>query len=167
MGRITITRTSSSQAVGEHRRKTIFVLGGAIDGAAIPSLRTRVETEAAEGSTRVVVDIRGVVSCDRAGLLGLARLRGRLAAHPECVVDVVGARWPQFGDVLAREAVEGVDTLQGMIRELRRPLMIDPFRTPHDTGVAPPVPAPPVPAPPVPAPRSASPSAVRSRAVDS
>jgi hypothetical protein len=162
MSRITVTRTSSAQSVGEHRRKTIFVLGGAIDGAAIPSLRTRVESEAAEGSTRVVLDIRGIVSCDRAGLLGLARLRGRLAAHPECVVDVVGARWPQFGDVLAREAVEGVDTLQGMIRELRRPLMIDPYRMRHRTGAASPVPAPPVPAP-----RPAPASAVESRALDS
>jgi len=159
MSRITVTRTSSSRWVGEHRRKTIFVLGGAVDGAAIPSLRSRAESEAAEGSTRVVLDVRAIVSCDRAGLLGLARLRGRLDAYPECVVDVVGARWPQFVDVLAREAVEGVDTLQGMIRELRRPLMIDPYRMRHEAGAEAPVAAPPVPAPRVP-------SAPETRAVD-
>lgn len=148
MSRITVSRTSSSRWVGEHHRKTIFVLGGAVDGTAIPALRARTESEARAGSTRVVLDIRAVVSCDRAGLLGLARLRGRLDAQPECVVDVVGARWPQFVDVLAREAVEGLDTLQGMIRELRRPLMIDPYRTP-------------VVAPSVPAPRSATPAETR------
>jgi hypothetical protein len=145
MSRITVTRTSSSRWVGEHHRKTIFVLGGAVDGAAIPSLRARAESEAREGSTRVVLDIRAIVSCDRAGLLGLVRLRGRLEAQPDCVVDVVGARWPQFADILAREAAEGADTLQGTVRELRRPLMIDPHRVPV---VAPPVPAPRTAAPP-------------------
>lgn len=139
MSRITVSRTSSSRWVGEHHRKTIFVLGGAVDGAAIPVLRARVESEAREGSTRVVLDIRGIVSCDRAGLVGLVRLRGRLGVEPNCVVDVVGARWPQFADILAREAAEGADMLQGTVRELRRPLMIDPHRVPV---VAPPVPAP-------------------------
>jgi len=139
MSRITVTRTSSSRWVGEHHRKTIFVIGGAVDGAAVPSLRARAESEAREGSTRVVLDIRAIVSCDRAGLLGLARLRGRLEAHPDCVVDVVGARWPQFADILAREAAEGTETLRGAVRELRRPLMIDPHRVP---AVAPAVPAP-------------------------
>ena len=61
------------------------------------------------------------------------------------MVDVVGARWPQFADILAREAAEGADTLQGTVRELRRPLMIDPHRAPV---VAPPVPAPRPAAPP-------------------
>lgn len=139
MSRITVTRTSSSRWVGEHHRKTIFVLGGAVDGAAIPALRARAESEAREGSTRVILDIRAIVSCDRAGLLGLVRLRGRLEAHPECVVDVVGARGLQFADILVREAAEGVATLQGTVRELRRPLMIDPHRVPV---VAPPIPAP-------------------------
>jgi hypothetical protein len=148
MSRITVSRTSSSRWVGEHHRKTIFVLGGAVDGAAIPSLRTRAESEAREGSTRVVLDIRAIVSCDRAGLLGLVRLRGRLEAHPDCVVDVVGARWPQFADILAREAAEGADMLQGTVRELRRPLMIDPHRVP----VVPPA---------VPAPRTSTPTAMR------
>ena len=74
-------------------------------------------------------------------------------------MDVVGARWPQFVDVLAREAVEGADTLQGMIRELRRPLMIDPYRMRHEAGAEAPVAAPPVPAPRVP-------SAPETRAVD-
>ncbi|WP_328306075.1 STAS domain-containing protein [Actinomycetospora sp. NBC_00405] len=148
MSRTTVTRTSSSRWVGEHHRKTIFVIGGAVDGAAVPSLRARAESEAREGSTRVVLDIRGIVSCDRAGLLGLARLRGRLDAHPECVVDVVGARWPQFADILAREAAEGTETLRGTVRELRRPLMIDPHRVP-------------VVAPAVPAPRSMPPTEMR------
>lgn len=148
MSRITVSRTSSSRWVGEHHRKTIFVLGGSVDGAAIPALRARAESEAREGSTRVVLDIRAIVSCDRAGLLGLVRLRGRLEAHPDCVVDVVGARLPQFADILAREAAEGADMLRGTVRELRRPLMIDPHRVP-------------VVAPPVPAPRTSTPTATR------
>src|SRR4051812_46565987 len=98
MSRITNARTSSTRWGGEHPRKTIFVVGGSVDGAAIPSLWERAAAEARAGATRVVMDIRAVVSCDRGAILGLARLRGRLDTDPECVVDVVGARWTQFAD---------------------------------------------------------------------
>jgi hypothetical protein len=128
MNPFTVSRTSTPRWAGEQGRKTIFVLGGAVGGAAIPSLRTRAEAEALDGVNRVVLDVRAVVSCDRDGLVGLARLRGRLESHPECVVDVVGARWTQFVDVLNAEGREGLAALQAAIRELRRPLMIDPYR---------------------------------------
>jgi hypothetical protein len=133
MNRTTITRTASSRWPGEHGRRTIFVVGGAVDHATVRALRRRAEHEAAEAITRVVLDIRAVVTCSRAGLVGLARLRGRLEASPECVVDVVGARWSQFDGALTGESVDPDDvadaeTLQAMVRELRRPLVLDPFR---------------------------------------
>lgn len=136
MSRTTITRTATTRWPGEQGRRTIFVVGGLVDHATVRALRRRAEGEAAVGSTRVVLDIRAVVSCSRAGLVGLVRLRGRLEARPECVVDVVGARWPQFDGVLTHGAVDdpgdvadvGVEALQSMVRELRRPLVLDPLR---------------------------------------
>jgi hypothetical protein len=52
------------------------------------------------------------------------------------VVDVVGARWSQFDGVMTHGAVDdpddqadlGVEALQDMVRELRRPLVLDPLR---------------------------------------
>jgi hypothetical protein len=137
MVRTTITRTATSRWPGEHGRRTIFVVGGAVDHATVRALRRRAENEAAEGTIRVVLDIRAVGSCSRAGLVGLARLRGRLEARPECVVDVVGARWAQFDGALTGEAADAdadddadAEALRGMVRELRRPLVLDPYRAP-------------------------------------
>jgi hypothetical protein len=129
MKTFTVRRTSTPRWAGEQGRKTIFVVGGVVHGAAIPSLRAWAEAEALDGVNRVVLDVRAVVSCDRDGLVGLSRLRGRLESHPECVVDVVGARWTQFADVLGREGREGLAALQSVIRELGRPIMIDPYRS--------------------------------------
>jgi hypothetical protein len=134
MSRTTISRTASSRWPGEHGRRTIFVVGGVVDRATVRALRRQAEGEAAEGVTRVVLDIRAVVSCSRAGLVGLARVRGRLDERPECVVDVVGARWTQFDDALDGEDVDvapgetDVEVLRDMVRELRRPLVLDPHR---------------------------------------
>ena len=139
MNPFTVHRTSTPRWAGEHGRKTIFVLGGAVDGAAIVSLRDRAEAEALDGVDRVVLDVRAVVACDREGLVGLSRLRGRSGSHPDCVVDVVGARWAQFVDALGREGHEGLDGLQTVIRELRRPLTIDPHRARVHRSPAPPV----------------------------
>lgn len=135
MNRTTITRTASSRWPGEHGRRTVFVVGGAVDHATVRALRRRAEHEADEAITRVVLDIRAVVTCSRAGLVGLARLRGRLEASPECVVDVVGAHWPQFDGALTGGSVDADDeadaeALRAMVRELRRPLVLDPFRAP-------------------------------------
>ena len=138
MNRTTITRTAGSRWPGEHGRRTIFVVGGALDHATVRALRRRAEHEAAEAITRVVLDIRAVITCSRAGLVGLARLRGRLEASPECVVDVVGARWTQFDGALAGpvdpDDEADADTLRAMVRELRRPLVLDPFRAPVETS---------------------------------
>jgi hypothetical protein len=139
MSRTTITRTATTRWPGEHGRRTIFVVGGVVDRATVRALRRQAEGEAAEDVSRIVLDIRAVVSCSRAGLVGLARIRGRLDARPECVVDVVGARWPQFDGALAggvsrAEADDEVDveTLRAMVRELRRPLVLDPLRAPAE-----------------------------------
>ncbi|HSK60798.1 MAG TPA: hypothetical protein VK935_17290 [Actinomycetospora sp.] len=110
-------------------------MGGAVDHATVRALRRRTENEAAEGITRVVLDIRAAGSCSRAGLVELARLRGRLEAHPECVVDVVGVHWAQFDGALTGRAVDADDepdaeALRDMVRELRRPLVLDPYRAP-------------------------------------
>ena len=138
MSRTTISRTATSRWPGEHGRRTIFVVGGVVDRATVRALRRQAEGEAAEGITRVVLDIRAVVSCSRAGLVGLARVRGRLHGRPECVVDVVGARWTQFDDALDGEDVDvapdetDVEALRDMVRELRRPLVLDPHRAPAE-----------------------------------
>jgi hypothetical protein len=139
MNQFSVHRTSTPRWAGEHGRKTIFVLGGAVDHAAIALLRGEAEAEALDSVDRVVLDVRAVVACDREGLVGLARLRGRLGSHPDCVVDVVGARWAQFVDALGREGHEGLDALQTVIRELRRPLTIDPHRARVHRSPAPPV----------------------------
>jgi hypothetical protein len=136
MSRTTISRTATSRWPGEHGRRTIFVVGGVVDRATVRALRRQAEGEAAEGITRVVLDIRAVVSCSRAGLVGLARVRGRLDERPECVVDVVGARWTQFDGALDGQDVDvapdetDVEALRDMVRELRRPLVLDPHRAP-------------------------------------
>jgi hypothetical protein len=75
---------------------------------------------------RIVLDMSPLVACDRGALLALARLRGRLDERPECVLDVVGARWSQFEAVLADEPVQNLDAIRAVIRELRRPIMLDP-----------------------------------------
>jgi len=90
-------------------------------------LLAQVRAEASTDVARVVLDISALVTCDRETLVELARRRGRLEGRPGCVLDVIGARWSQFVEVLAGEPVENLDAIRRVIRELRRPIMLDPF----------------------------------------
>jgi hypothetical protein len=126
VSRLWVTSTNSIGWTGGDRR-TVFVLGGHLGRESLPGLLAKVLAEASTGVPRVVLDVSALVACDRDTLIELARRRGRLEEHPGCVLDVVGARWSQFACALADEPVRNLDVIRALIRELRRPLMLDPY----------------------------------------
>lgn len=126
MASLTVVSTPAPTWPGGGRR-TVLVLGGVLDQRSLPGLRARLHSAAAAGADEVVLDMAALVSCDRTGLLAVARVRGRLVERPSCVVDVVGAQWSQFVRVLSSEPLRELDGLRAVIRELRRPSMVGPY----------------------------------------
>jgi hypothetical protein len=67
------------------------------------------------GQTELLVDVDGVVECDREGLRGLLALGG----HTGIAVAVEGARWSQFTEMLSRvpmaEAQRLCDDVRGLV----------------------------------------------------
>lgn len=124
MSRLSVTSTNRGDWTGGGRRR-VLVLGGYLDGESLPGLWAQVRAEAHRDVARVVLDISALLACDRDTLIELARRRGRLEDRRDCILDVVGARWSQFASVLAQEPVQNLDVIRAVIRELRRPIMLD------------------------------------------
>ncbi len=106
-------------------RHTVLVIGGELDAASWATVLDALRAAIADGANGVVLDIAAVQRCDREALLGLIRVRGRDSARRSCIIDVVGARWAQFVTALTEDPPRQVETTRAMIRELRRPYMID------------------------------------------
>ena len=106
-------------------RHTVLVLGGDLDTASLPKVWAALRAAVDAGAAGVVLDVAAVQRCDREGLLALAQVRGRDAVRRSCIVDVVGVRWMQFLAVLAADTPRDVETTRALIRELRRPNVVE------------------------------------------
>jgi hypothetical protein len=117
---ISVFRTATPTWPGQGRQIVLVVTG---------DLRVRLWSKIAAaiadaegaGVDRIVLDLRAVRSCDRGALAELVAVRGRRPTGQRCLVDVVGVRPEQFGDVVEREPIGGRRDLRVVIGELQRP----------------------------------------------
>jgi hypothetical protein len=92
-----------------------LLLVGKLGEAEVSSLEMYCVQLQKTGQTELLVDVDGVVACDRAGLRGLLAL----SRHTGIAVSVEGARWSQFTDMLSRvpiaEAQRLCDDVRGLV----------------------------------------------------
>jgi hypothetical protein len=89
-------------------------LVGTLGGSEVSSLEMYCIQLQKNGQTELLVDVDGVVECDRAGLRGLLALAGRTGID----VAVDGARWSQFTDMLSRVPIPEAERLCDEVRRL-------------------------------------------------
>lgn len=143
MAQLTVVSTAAPTWPGGGRR-TVLVISGVLNQRSLPGLLARLHSEAADGADEVVLDLAALVSCDRAALIAITRVRGRLADRPGCVVDVVGARPSQFVHVLSTEPLRDLEGLRTVIRELCRPSIVEPYLPRAEPAAPAPIGRPPI-----------------------
>jgi hypothetical protein len=99
-------------------------LAGTVGESEVSSLEMYCVQLQKNGQTELLVDVEGVVDCDRAGLQGLLALSGRTGI----AVAVKGARWSQFSEMLSQEPIAPVH--RRLCRDVRR--LVGTTRAPRD-----------------------------------